>query len=234
MVGKFSSLEKIVGILRSHNVDNYALTELVQGQTRRWVVAWSFSDLRIPDVSPLSVHDDKNVGRNILCLQILARNLPSAHHALLPLHNGFEQVLRNADSVEPNALHGIVLNVLATLDDVTIEDIAEKIGSTSSVGVTRSTTTNGSTLALCFRASALRNTWTRSARRAVKSGQHVHSDEPRMVVDVFAERRLVKGNQSWVLSGQWRRGRDHDLFTSFWSHVSRKVATAFETSRKVL
>ena len=65
MVGKFSSLEKIVGILRSHNVDNYALTELVQGQTRRWVIAWSFSDLRIPDVSPLSVHIGENVECNL-------------------------------------------------------------------------------------------------------------------------------------------------------------------------
>lgn len=54
MLGKLSSLERIVETLRTHQIDNYALTELVQGQTRRWVLAWSFSDVRLPDVSPLT------------------------------------------------------------------------------------------------------------------------------------------------------------------------------------
>jgi len=31
-------------------VDNYAVTEFVQGQTRRWAIGWSFQDARLPDV----------------------------------------------------------------------------------------------------------------------------------------------------------------------------------------
>ncbi|KAI9641705.1 hypothetical protein NHQ30_009561 [Ciborinia camelliae] len=47
MLGKFSSLSKIIEQLKVNNVDNYAVTEFVQGiRTRRWAVAWSFNDRR--------------------------------------------------------------------------------------------------------------------------------------------------------------------------------------------
>lgn len=51
MVGKMSSLSTIVALLREHKINNYGLTELVQGQTKRWAVAWSFFDKRLPDAS---------------------------------------------------------------------------------------------------------------------------------------------------------------------------------------
>lgn len=47
MLGKFSSVGTIVNALRDKGVDNYAVTEFVQGsKTRRWGVAWSFEDMR--------------------------------------------------------------------------------------------------------------------------------------------------------------------------------------------
>jgi hypothetical protein len=50
MLGKLSSVLSVVGVLRKHNITNYAVTEFVQGQTRRWAVGWSFTDMRLPDV----------------------------------------------------------------------------------------------------------------------------------------------------------------------------------------
>ena len=70
LLGKHSTIAAIVSILKSHKVrklalnqsqradwmqiDNYGLTEFVQGQTRRWGIVWSLGEERLPDVSTLS------------------------------------------------------------------------------------------------------------------------------------------------------------------------------------
>lgn len=47
MFGFLSSVAKVVELLHEHGIDNFAVTEFVQGvKTRRWAIAWSFHDLR--------------------------------------------------------------------------------------------------------------------------------------------------------------------------------------------
>ncbi|KAM3502540.1 hypothetical protein MY10362_004775 [Beauveria mimosiformis] len=49
MLGFLSSVAALVQRLRDHGVDNYAVTEFVQGRkTKRWAVAWSFRAMRPP------------------------------------------------------------------------------------------------------------------------------------------------------------------------------------------
>lgn len=49
MLGRLSSVQAVVAHLKQRNDVQYALTELVQGRTWRWVVAWSFGPHRLPD-----------------------------------------------------------------------------------------------------------------------------------------------------------------------------------------
>jgi 23S rRNA (adenine1618-N6)-methyltransferase len=47
MFGFLSSLTSLVESLHEHKIDNFAVSEFVQGtKTRRWVVAWSFQPMR--------------------------------------------------------------------------------------------------------------------------------------------------------------------------------------------
>ncbi|KAG5520057.1 hypothetical protein PMAC_001133 [Pneumocystis sp. 'macacae'] len=50
MLGKLSSVIKIIELFKEMQIDNYVLSELpVGGNTRRWVIGWSFMDLRAPN-----------------------------------------------------------------------------------------------------------------------------------------------------------------------------------------
>jgi len=47
MLGKLTSLETLIEQLHENGVDNYAVTEFVQGnKTRRWALGWSFGPMR--------------------------------------------------------------------------------------------------------------------------------------------------------------------------------------------
>lgn len=51
MLGKLSSVNKVVEKLKSVGLDNWAVTEFIQGQkTRRWAVAWSWGGMRATQV----------------------------------------------------------------------------------------------------------------------------------------------------------------------------------------
>ncbi|QRV93814.1 ribosomal RNA large subunit methyltransferase F [Ceratobasidium sp. AG-Ba] len=49
LLGKMSSVAALVTTLNEKGIDNYAIGEIVQGNTRRWIIGWSFLDIRLPD-----------------------------------------------------------------------------------------------------------------------------------------------------------------------------------------
>ena len=80
MLGKYSSVEIIVGNLVGAGVDNWAVKDLVQGnKTRRWAVAWSWGTMRPSQVSktlfgvcPANTRDKGCCKRNLYATQTSA------------------------------------------------------------------------------------------------------------------------------------------------------------------
>ncbi|KAH9035691.1 S-adenosyl-L-methionine dependent methyltransferase [Lactarius hengduanensis] len=123
MLGKLSSLTALVSLLRAHSITNYALTELVQGHTRRWALAWSFTDARLPDD--------------------VARPSAPALHRLLPPRTTFRQRL---DRAPPARAVQRVLGALSgesEAGEVTVAPLSESVdgsgGETYAVAARRDT-----------------------------------------------------------------------------------------------
>ncbi|KAJ7031987.1 S-adenosyl-L-methionine dependent methyltransferase [Mycena alexandri] len=85
MLGKMSSLTQVIGVIRGHSIENYGVTEFVQGSTRRWAVVWSFSDFRLSDaVARIANPQLQNLmpPRNTLRQRFPAQEIESATETL--------------------------------------------------------------------------------------------------------------------------------------------------------
>ncbi|KAG8216218.1 hypothetical protein J3R82DRAFT_8256 [Butyriboletus roseoflavus] len=99
--------------LTSHEneVDNYAITEFIQGQTRRWAIAWSFGTLRLPDS--------------------LARIANPTLQSIMPSRTTLYQQTTDVRSLE--LLHNKLLQVLGAIQGVHVN--SERTDSTEAPSV---------------------------------------------------------------------------------------------------
>ncbi|KAK1925018.1 hypothetical protein DB88DRAFT_525720 [Papiliotrema laurentii] len=49
LIGIYASLQPLVDLLRSYKIDNYFVKIIKPSHTTRWVLGWSFGDIRLPD-----------------------------------------------------------------------------------------------------------------------------------------------------------------------------------------
>ncbi|TFK38853.1 hypothetical protein BDQ12DRAFT_82541 [Crucibulum laeve] len=172
MLGRLSSVLEVVGVLRARKITNYAVTEFVQGQTRRWAVGWSFGDLRLPDsISRIS-------------------HLPPAHslYPFLPPKNTLRQTYPELASTKEAAHSGISRHLGRKLQEVLLDVLREiecvEANEAPPAGAERSSEPSSAAMLPHIRPSedtfplitvqAARNTWSRSARRK-KKGVPNHS-----------------------------------------------------------
>lgn len=104
MLGKLSSVVEILELIEKHKIPNYAVTEFVQGQTRRWAVAWSFSDSRLPDAVSRLPH--------------LHQNHPL--YRLQPQRNTLTKSL--LPSISPQRMVDRLIEILHSIREIKIEE----------------------------------------------------------------------------------------------------------------
>lgn len=215
MLGKLSSLTALVSLLRAHSITNYALTELVQGHTRRWALAWSFTDARLPDD--------------------VARPSAPALHRLLPPRTTFRQRL---DRAPPARAVQQVLGALSGESEagaVAVAPLSEPVdGSGGETYVVAARRDTWSRAARRKKAQLLRAPDT-GPSAAVEAGTGTgigtgagEEEGAALVAHVWIEEeRARKSGESGVqLVVQWKRGHDAQAFESFASHVGRKIREA--------
>ncbi|CED82013.1 Predicted DNA methylase [Phaffia rhodozyma] len=144
LLGKSSSIKDVVDLFRSRKIKNYAIAEFIQGHTKRWALAWSFSALYLPDD--------------------LSRPTSKQLHPFLPPSNSKSFTFPPDTSIED--LVRCTERILQALDGVSLSTLSEPItvssGSHSDSSENPTRPTSSSTRYLV---SAREATWSRSARR---------------------------------------------------------------------
>lgn len=202
MLGKLASLTDVVALLRAETVDNYACTEFVQGQTRRWAIAWSFGDVRLPD------H--------------ISRISNAIVQSLMPPRNTLQQVFPGASSMTHlatalalvlSAIEGLsVRPVTPALQPATAEPPADVL-----VSAARDTWTRAAR---------------RKKVQAGTMDTDENSDAPALICRVTCidpqDGGSIRGKapEGLVVRVEWVRGVKRTLFETFARHVERKIATA--------
>ena len=194
-------------------MDNYAISELIQGQTKRWVIGWSFGDVRLPDACILLLQE---TGEALTILKWIARLPHPGMQNLMPLRNTLKQPLPQTD--DASQLGVLVSAIIRSTDGVIASNLSQDRATLDMV------------------VSAYENTWSRAARRKRKEAMRIEltaSSEIRMTCRIRHQREKAGGQESTItdyLVLNWVKGRDRGLFESFASHVERKVVEGIKTS----
>ncbi|KAI0790661.1 S-adenosyl-L-methionine dependent methyltransferase [Abortiporus biennis] len=99
MLGKMSTLSDVVALLHEQKIENYAITEFVQGQTRRWAIAWTFLDLHLPD--SLARLSNPTLQSIMPTRHTLEQTYPATRGVVAPV---LEQILRAIQGVSTTDL----------------------------------------------------------------------------------------------------------------------------------
>ncbi|WVQ71056.1 hypothetical protein IAR50_000581 [Cryptococcus sp. DSM 104548] len=205
LVGKYSSLQPIIGLLKELKIDNYFVKISKQAKTARWIIGWSHTTTRLPD----SITRPSEVIPNTSFTQIL----PPSNTCILHAQAG----------TSDDTLRTVLLETLASID-------LEPLQSDAPAG-TSAQAENEDTILLAPKA----NTWSRAARReaarmAALGEKPAAPSEPGQ--SVFRTKiRLINGSdeephpQPSSLQIDWTdgEGKDRETWESFCKFLLSKM-----------
>ncbi|KAG6859941.1 hypothetical protein C0995_001617 [Termitomyces sp. Mi166 len=194
MLGKMGSVVEVVGVFKELGITNYAITEFVQGQTRRWAVGWCVDGWRLSDDITRITSPNPTLQR------------------LLPPRN----TLRFDITKDKKDAQGCLENVLCGMEDATVTPYdaikLEDDMSSYVVFVTHDTWSRGA-----------RRKRKREQEKAV-DGDGVDNEggcPPALVCSVIL-RQWTEGDRA-QMDVQWLYGKGRSLLESFASHVAQKL-----------
>uniref|UniRef100_A0A8H7XML2 U6 small nuclear RNA (adenine-(43)-N(6))-methyltransferase n=1 Tax=Psilocybe cubensis TaxID=181762 RepID=A0A8H7XML2_PSICU len=196
MLGKMSSVATIVEVLRQRSITNYAVTEFVQGQTRRWAIAWSFADTRLPDTMA----------------RIQSISPKHALYPCMPPKNTLVQAFPGP------ATHLVSTKLIETLHG--IEGVSYTTTSLNSFFVeARQNTWSRS----ARRSRANKNSSKKPDPASLDADDILSGSQPALTCSCRVLADTAHADPVNVVENQWIFGNDRALFESFVGHVSRKV-----------
>lgn len=252
LCGKFSTLTEVVKTFKTLQGNNHALSELLQGQTRRWVFAWSWQDWRVRDAlgrpSVESFRSTKNllplpneIGYHLPSLvttvsftDLTARvsriltSYPDLSWQMCPLKRGDDE--------------SVSWNVAALRKSWSRAERRKRKPSTQPTGE-RLPAKNASSQVLTDRECAdrcptessssgdpspimevsLTLSCTPSNNEAGKHPKECSSKEAANDQTARAIQPLRTSDTVYRLDIRWLRGYERDVFESFWNHLIKKV-----------
>nr|XP_018999717.1 uncharacterized protein I203_07602 [Kwoniella mangroviensis CBS 8507]OCF63178.1 hypothetical protein I203_07602 [Kwoniella mangroviensis CBS 8507] len=220
LIGKYASLSALVELLRQNKIDNYLLKSIKLSKTTRWILGWSHSSIRIPDVSYSRRVETLAHLNDFTPLQNIARPeevIPNTSFTrLIPQPNTFTHKPQPAIPIEE--LRQKVLNILQSIS-LHYEPID---GDEEGNGVI---------------IEPINNTWSRAARRALarqvgqpdEQGEDDKGNEsqkeaqnPMFRVRIQFIPPLTAKDYSSI-SLDWLEGKDRSLVESLWKFLLNKA-----------
>ncbi|KAJ7821004.1 S-adenosyl-L-methionine dependent methyltransferase [Mycena olivaceomarginata] len=197
MLGKMSSLTEVIGAIRGHGIQNYGITEFIQGSTRRWAVVWSFSDLRLSDT--------------------VARIANPQLQNLMPPRNTLRQAIR-VPTPDKKRLVNILSEALAAVEGARVVNAEISDDSSSSRFIIYASKNTWS------RAARRKNK--QGGPLADPAAEKASAPNLIASLQwIFGDKGAAGGSETF-LECQWIQGKDRHLFEGFASHISRKVSEA--------
>lgn len=210
MLGKYSSVEIVIGNLRGAGIDNWAVKGLVQGnKTRRWAVAWSWGSMRPSHVSVTFLGGSVFSHPLITTTKDAARGIATLPKHLLPFPS---ESSFNVHELSTESCSQLLNNTIHALD------IRWQYRPIMATGV----------------GFAKGNVWSRAARRkqqqsptdstnkAQAMNEEDEDGEPALGFKIQLSKRDEGGVQVAI---RWLQGRDSVLFESFCGMLKRQLST---------